>query len=41
MEPLSFLVVLIFGFGGGYVYKTEKCKMEIKTAQKIEQKKEQ
>lgn len=30
MEPLTFLVVLLFGFGGGVVYKGEKVKIENK-----------
>lgn len=37
IEGIVFLAVLVFGFGGGVVYKTEKCKEE--KAQVIEQSK--
>lgn len=30
MEPFTFLVLLMFGFGGGVVYKTEQVKKEAK-----------
>jgi len=30
MDGITFLVVLLFGFGGGVVYKGEKVKLENK-----------
>lgn len=38
MEPLSFVVILLFGFATGYGIKTEKCKMEKEQKTVIEHK---
>ena len=41
MEPLTFIVVLMFGFGGGWTLKTGQMQAKAKEAsqQKIEQSK--